>query len=284
MLDNNSFSPLNVQQLALFPSIKDKCHWNGLCCIPDYVICQEYDLDKDMKDTMRQVIQQLEQHFPVVCVKSGQRYVLIDYTEMVFRPGLVHQVMVLDKKDDTEQTSEEEPEIAESDQSIMFYKQTGPIPLQKKFPQLLTVMLDFIKLHGFAAHVRRRSGTSSTCGVRLEDMRQHVLKNVEGLTKISKSKIHHLLKPANESTRNAARHKDCLNVRVGVKSCDISKDNVNAHEYFATVSAVHQMCAEYPDEAVIFSCDSKAKVHIGGQAVSRYHQIRTFFPSDDVPH
>jgi len=44
------------------------------------------------------------------------------------------------------------------------------------------------------------------------------------------------------------------------------------------------MCAEYPDEAVAFSCDSKAKVHIGGQAVSRYHQIRTFFPSDDTPH
>ena len=284
MLDNNSFSPLNVQQLALFPSIKDKCHWNGLCCIPDYVICQEYDLDKDMKDTVSQVIQQLEQHFPVVCVKNSQRYVLIDYTEMVFSPGLVHQVMVLDKKDDTEQTSEEEPGIAESDQSIMFYKQTGPIPLQKKFPQLLTVMLDYIKLHGFAAHVRRRSGTSSTCGVRLEDIRQHVLKNVEGLTKISKSKIHYLLKPANESTRDAARHKDCLDVRVGVKSCDISKDNVNAHEYFATVSVVYQMCAEYPDEAVIFSCDSKAKVHIGGQAVSRYHQIRTFFPSDDVPH
>jgi len=53
---------------------------------------------------------------------------------------------------------------------VFFYEQTGPIPLQKKFPQLLTVMLDFIKHHGFAAHVRRRSGTSSTCGVRLEDI------------------------------------------------------------------------------------------------------------------
>ena len=54
---------------------------------------------------------------------------------------------------------------------IMFYTQTGPVPLQKKFPQLLTVMLDFIKLHGFATHVRRWTGTSSTCGVRLEDIR-----------------------------------------------------------------------------------------------------------------
>ena len=45
------------------------------------------------------------------------------------------------------------------------------------------------------------------------------------------------------------------------------------------------MCAEYPLECTAFSCDSKAKVHIGGgQAVSRYHQLRTFFPSDDTLH
>jgi len=78
-----------VQQLALFPSVKDKCHWNGLCCIPDYVICQEYDSDINMKDTISQAIQQIEQHFPVISVKSGQCYVIIDYTEMMFTPGLV---------------------------------------------------------------------------------------------------------------------------------------------------------------------------------------------------
>lgn len=187
VLNDKPFSPLTVQQLALFSSIKDKCHWNGLCCIPDYVICHEYNLDINMKDAIGQVIQQLEQQFPVVSVKSGERHVLIDYTEMIFNPGLVHQVMVLDKKADTEESSEQEPESVE--QGIFFYKRTGPVPLQKKFSQLLTVMLDFIKLHGFAAHVRRRSGTSTTCGVRLEDIRQHVLKNVEGLTKISKSRF-----------------------------------------------------------------------------------------------
>jgi len=46
LLGNNSLSPLNGQQLAIFPSLKDKCHWSGLACIPDYVICHEYYLDK----------------------------------------------------------------------------------------------------------------------------------------------------------------------------------------------------------------------------------------------
>ena len=111
-----------------------------------------------------------------------------------------------------------------------------------------------------------------------------MLKSVDGLTKISRSKIYNLLKPANENTCEAARHKDCLNVHVGVKSCDVSKSNPNAHKYFATVSTIRQMSTEYPSEVVIFSsCDNKAKIRIGGQAVSRYHQLHMFFPRD-VPH
>ena len=78
MLGNNGLSPLNAQQLAIFPSLKDKCHWSGLACIPDYVICQEYDLDKDTEDTVNQVIHQLEEHSPVACIKSGKRSVLIE--------------------------------------------------------------------------------------------------------------------------------------------------------------------------------------------------------------
>lgn len=65
---------------------------------------------------------------------------------------------------------------------------------------------------------------------------------------------------------------------------NISKDCPHAHEYFTTVSIIRQMCSTYPDECAVFSCDSKANIHIGGQAVSRYHQLRSFFPSDDTPH
>jgi len=60
--------------------------------------------------------------------------------------------------------------------------------------------------------VSRHSPTSTTCGVGVNDIREHVLKNVEGLTKISKSKIYNLLKPAKESSIEASWHKDCLDV------------------------------------------------------------------------
>jgi len=114
--------------------------------------------------------------------------------------------------------------------------------------------------------------------VRLADIKQHVLENVDGLNKISLTKIYYLLKPAHSNSKDAARHKDALDIRVGTKACDSSKDNVNAHEYFAQVSNVRQMCELYQEECVLFSCDSKAKIHIGGQAVSRYHQLKPFFP------
>ncbi|XP_071502781.1 uncharacterized protein [Diadema antillarum] len=161
---------------------------------------------------------------------------------------------------------------------------SGQTPLQEKYPQLLDVMMNFVQLHGFGAHIRRRTGTATSCGVTLDDVRKHLLENVEGLDTISRTKVYYLMKPARVNSREAARHKDALDIRVGTKSCDVSKDNPNAHEYFATVSNVRQMCAMYPDECVAFSCDSKAKIHIGGQAVSRYHQLRTFFPGDDTPH
>lgn len=111
---------------------------------------------------------------------------LIDYFEMVFHPGMVSEMMSLDKPDepDAHFAAQSFP-VERNHEGIMFYKQPGPLPLQTKLPQLLTVMLDFIKLHGFASHVRRRSGTSTSCGVSLNDIREHVLKNVEGLTKIS---------------------------------------------------------------------------------------------------
>jgi len=127
MLDNILFSLLNVLQLAIIPSIKH------LHCISDYIICQEFNLDKYMQDT----VSAIRAKFPVVCVKSDQHYVLIDYTGLFTvkqnnnnNNNIVHQVMVLDKMDDPEQTSAEEPGIAEIDQGILN---------AEEIPQLLTV-------------------------------------------------------------------------------------------------------------------------------------------------
>ena len=40
----------------------------------------------------------------------------------------------------------------------------------------------------------------------------------------------------------------------------------------------------FPDEYAVFSCDDMNKIKAGPLAVSRYHQIEKFFPTDDTPN
>jgi len=96
-----------------------------------------------MKDTVSQVIHQLEEHFPVVCIKSGQHSVLIDYTEMVFKPGLVSEVMMPDKNDDSDESSQEGSNTMQSNkEGVMFYRQRRPVPLHKRFPPKCLILLN----------------------------------------------------------------------------------------------------------------------------------------------
>ena len=276
------FFPLSAAQLKLFPSLKDACHHKGMCGIPSQLIITQYSIEVDI---VKEAVFQLLEFFPLLCVRKGKQYVLLDFTEIVLYPGLVHDILTLDDKEmDTTSDVECHVDAADMTEGCFMYRKTGPVPLQKQYPELLTVMMEFIRLHGFAAHMRRREGTGTSCGVSLEDIRAHVMRNVDRLKTISRSKVYNLLKPARLNTAEAAKHKDYLDVRVGVKSCDISSEHEYAHEYFAAVRNIREMCALYPTECTIMSCDSKAKVHIGGQAVSRYHQLRNFFPNEDQPH
>ena len=182
--NSGTLFPLNAEQLKLFSVIKDRCHRDEMACIPDWIVCQIYDIDYSVKERVKETIYELIDHFPPFGIEN-RHYVVIDYCEMVFHPNMVHEMMSLDKpvESDTDSIAQSYP--VERNKGIMFYRKPGPVPLQTKFPQLLTVMLDFIKLHGFAAHMRRHTGTSTSCGVSLNEIREHVLNNVEGLTTIS---------------------------------------------------------------------------------------------------
>ena len=189
--------PLTADQLRHFPMIKDQCHHAELECIPGYVLQKEYDISNKQK--LKEVAKQLMKFFSVLCVESAQAYILIDFTEMVFRPNIVHSLLTFDSpnSDDDEDVTRTTSESKDDKLSgIMFYSKPSPIPLQDRYPQLLTTMLEFVKLHAFAAQIRRRAGTSTSVGVTLSQIHQHVLDNVDGLTKISRSKVYNLLPPA----------------------------------------------------------------------------------------
>ena len=184
----------------------------------------EYDIPAGEKSQLQATVYQLAEHFPLRCVEKDRHFVLLDYTETVFSAGLVSEVLTLDQNQSMAGDNELH-DHSQRKEGIVFFKKPWPMSSQQKYPELLTTMMEFIKLHGFAAHARCRTATSTSYSVRLEDIRQHLTHNVEGLTTISKSKVYNLLKPDRSNTAEAARQKDAFDVRVEVKACDISKEN-----------------------------------------------------------
>ena len=178
----SELSPLNAKQLQKLPLIRDKCYYMGMECISDFVLQRELCIADVDICTLRNVVNQIVEFFPVLCVEMGDKFILLDYTGLLLRPNIVHQLMTLNKEIDSKEENDRTMFITDPahKEGIMFYQRPGPVPLQRKYPQLLTVIMDFVKLHGFAAHVRRRTGTSTSCGVSLEDIQKHVLQNVDG--------------------------------------------------------------------------------------------------------
>lgn len=91
---------------------------------------QQYSLLDDAM--LKEAMEQLVNVFPLLCIVRGHHYILVDFTELVFRPNLVHDFLTLDteEKDDESTTSPLETD----GNGIFFYRKTGPVPLQQKFP------------------------------------------------------------------------------------------------------------------------------------------------------
>ena len=137
----------------------------------------EYDIPAGEKSQLQITVYQLVKHFPLLCVEKDGQFVLFDYTEIVFNPGLVSEVLTLDRNQSV--VGDNQPHNhSQTKEGIKFFKKLGPTSMQQKYPEFLTTMMEFIKLHCFAAHARRRTATSMSCGVRLEDIRQHLMENI----------------------------------------------------------------------------------------------------------
>ncbi|XP_076098536.1 uncharacterized protein LOC143068171 [Mytilus galloprovincialis] len=113
----------------------------------------------------------------------------------------------------------------------------------------------FCKLHGFAAHARRRNGTVSACGVRIEDIRQHLWKTVDGLQSISKSKVYNLRQPRRSNTKEASNHKNGVDVSVGKKNTDISNDHQDLRTFFPNDDSPHYKDHDFPVPDQSYSTD-----------------------------
>lgn len=162
---------------------------------------------------------------------------------------------------------------------------SGAIPIHKRFPNLPDVVCMFVKQNGVSAQERRRSGTYNV-GVSLEDIRKQVLREIPEIINwgISVDTIHRMFMPPNRRNKAHKLYKGLIDAKVPGKRNNMRLDNLNAHACAAQVGSILEMVAEFPEDCFAMSLDDKAKVHVGTTAVSRYHQIRKFFHSDDAPN
>ena len=157
-------------------------------------------------------------------------------------------------------------------------------PCTKHILVLCQAMTDFAELHGFSAQERRCTDTAQTSGVSLVQIRSHLRIKFPDLS-ISKSTIHRLLVAPNAHRRSARLYRGIVNLRIpSKKNTATACDAADLHYTMAQVGYANELFELFHDEAVRISADDKNKINVGTLAVSRYFQIRKYFPSDDTPN
>ena len=166
------------------------------------------------------------------------------------------------------------------------FNRGGQPSIVELFPDVVDIAAEFVKQHGFAAHHRRRTETGYSSGVSIRDLRTHLLGNVKGLQEheISLSTVRRLFEPPNKGRNSSERYKSYIEAKMGVKSNSYCEFHPDAHYLFARNKYRRELCALFPDEICLISADDMAKVKIGPLAVSRYHLLRRFYPTNDMPN
>jgi hypothetical protein len=122
----------------------------------------------------------------------------LDGEELIFEEG--GAVDVIDEVDGDEEAVDDMGEIyvidIEADDAAENRGRGRPSTVDL-FPDIVPVVLEFMKSNGFSAQVRRRNTTGKSVGVHISQILEHVLAAVPGLKEygISKSTIRRLLKP-----------------------------------------------------------------------------------------
>ena len=160
----------------------------------------------------------------------------------------------------------------------------GQKPLWQKFSQLIEIATEFIKIHSFQAHFRRRETTGTGNGVTLREIRKHPLENVPGLAAhgISVDAVHHLTIGPRKNYFRFHRYMGLIDPKVPAKRNQYRESGKNQHFLFGRVGYREEFVVKHYKEANFYSCDNMNKLRMGpATAVSRYHQQFRFFMTNN---
>ena len=100
------------------------------------------------------------QNFPVMLASKKHVAVLISYTELVLHPDTFVTIMESEDNSEHENVSNES-RMTKSAKEKPFCptKKRGRKALHEMYPNLVPIIINFIKQHSFSAHGRRREST-----------------------------------------------------------------------------------------------------------------------------
>ena len=147
----------------------------------------------------------------------------------------------------------------------------------ERFPGMVRMATDFLEERGLAAHGRRRETTSQAIGCSANELRLHLVDQIEDLPlKFSNSTVRRLMQPPNKGRKAAQRYKGLIDARVGKKENTVAKEHVNSHYLKCRVKYALELSALNHDEIEVFSADAKDKLRLGGPVVSRHIKVRSY--------
>ena len=154
--------------------------------------------------------------------------------------------------------------------------------IEKIFPSIPDVATEFIKSHGFCAQERRCTSTITSSGVTINEIREHLLKNIPGLKEhgINKQTFRWLFKLVRKDNDVAVCYKGIINATIAKEDNTGRAHKGDSHFVLSYLRLRRELVECFREETTIVSTNNMNKIRYGAPAVSRYHQIHKIYMND----
>ena len=176
--------------------------WDQLLEISDTILSKVVTKvsELDIKSDTDACIHQITRLMPTMYVSNSFGGVFINLHEFVYVPGALEYLLSPDDDENKlgEETEDpEDVEVTETNLQSGNKEKGGQPPLIKQFPDIVNIVVEFVKQQGYAAQHRRRDETVYSSGVTISQIREYLFQQIPGLREygISKSTIRRLFNP-----------------------------------------------------------------------------------------
>lgn len=248
------------------------------------IILSSSELSIENEGEKREILQKM----PVMMISKEDNDLFINLDEFIFTPGLFEAFLCSDDKDALLEEGETRGDGEKNDESKNDRERnySGQPSIVSKFPGIIDKAAEFMKQHGFAAHHRRRAETGYSSGVTISQVRDHLFNEIAGLKEfgMSLSTVRRIFNAPNKGNTASVRYKGYVDARVKTKCNSYREHHPDAHYLFSRNKQRREFASLFRDSVTIISTDDMAKIKVGPPAVSRYHQIKRLFPTNDTPN